>query len=160
MHCLTGVGVSKGRHEPIGTFPIMITTSCLFSRIPLTGSTLLRFRHHKQEPRKTTTMALVYLKSIFFPHKKADYSGERQGLLDVERQSSITSGSSNRTYHDKASHSRGSSLFRCRINPRIISDATIGLSDGLTVPFALTAGLSAIGSTRLVIYAGFVCSAW
>lgn len=41
-----------------------------------------------------------------------------------------------------------------RINPRIISDATIGLSDGLTVPFALTAGLSALGDTRLVIYGG------
>jgi VIT1/CCC1 family predicted Fe2+/Mn2+ transporter len=40
------------------------------------------------------------------------------------------------------------------VNPRIVSDATIGLSDGLTVPFALTAGLSALGDTRLVIYAG------
>ncbi|KAL1297863.1 hypothetical protein AAFC00_006387 [Neodothiora populina] len=35
-----------------------------------------------------------------------------------------------------------------------MSDATIGLSDGLTVPFALTAGLSALGDTRLVVYAG------
>lgn len=42
-----------------------------------------------------------------------------------------------------------------RINPRIISDATIGLSDGLTVPFALTAGLSALGDTKVVIYGGF-----
>lgn len=41
-----------------------------------------------------------------------------------------------------------------RINPRLISDATIGLSDGLTVPFALTAGLSALGDARVVIYAG------
>ena len=41
-----------------------------------------------------------------------------------------------------------------KINPRTISDATIGLSDGLTVPFALTAGLSALGDTKLVIYAG------
>ena len=40
------------------------------------------------------------------------------------------------------------------ISPRLISDATIGLSDGLTVPFALTAGLSALGDTRLVIYGG------
>ncbi|KAK4900354.1 Protein ccc1 [Elasticomyces elasticus] len=41
-----------------------------------------------------------------------------------------------------------------RMNPRIISDATIGLSDGLTVPFALTAGLSALGDTNVVIYGG------
>ncbi|KAK4637125.1 Vacuolar iron transporter cccA [Fulvia fulva] len=104
-------------------------------------------------------MALVYLKSIILPSQKPLQVGERQRLLDVEqqpeRQSSVDSGSSNRGYDDKASHSRGNSLLHCRINPRIISDATIGLSDGLTVPFALTAGLSAIGSTRLVIYAGF-----
>jgi hypothetical protein len=42
-----------------------------------------------------------------------------------------------------------------RIDARVISDATIGLSDGLTVPFALTAGLSALGNTKFVIYGGF-----
>ena len=42
-----------------------------------------------------------------------------------------------------------------RIDARVISDATIGLSDGLTVPFALTAGLSALGNTKVVIYGGF-----
>lgn len=41
-----------------------------------------------------------------------------------------------------------------RITARVISDATIGLSDGLTVPFALTAGLSALGNTRVVIFGG------
>ncbi len=41
-----------------------------------------------------------------------------------------------------------------KVDARIISDATIGLSDGLTVPFALTAGLSALGNTRVVIYGG------
>lgn len=40
------------------------------------------------------------------------------------------------------------------VNPRIIGDATIGLSDGLTVPFALTAGLSALGDTSVVLYGG------
>ena len=46
-----------------------------------------------------------------------------------------------------------SSTPRFKIDPRIISDAIIGLSDGLTVPFALTAGLSTLG-TRTVIFAG------
>ncbi|KAK0628940.1 VIT family-domain-containing protein [Bombardia bombarda] len=41
-----------------------------------------------------------------------------------------------------------------RLDARVISDATIGLSDGLTVPFALTAGLSALGDTRIVIFGG------
>ena len=40
------------------------------------------------------------------------------------------------------------------ITPRILSDFTIGLSDGLTVPFALTAGLSALGNGRIVVAAG------
>ncbi len=43
---------------------------------------------------------------------------------------------------------------RFRIDARVISDAIIGLSDGLTVPFALTAGLSALGSKNVVIYGG------
>lgn len=37
---------------------------------------------------------------------------------------------------------------------RILSDFTLGFSDGLTVPFALTAGLSSLGSSNTVIYAG------
>lgn len=43
---------------------------------------------------------------------------------------------------------------RTGIDARVVSDAIIGLSDGLTVPFALTAGLSALGDTRVVIYGG------
>lgn len=41
------------------------------------------------------------------------------------------------------------------IDPRLMSDLIIGLSDGLTVPFALTAGLSSLGDSRLVITGGF-----
>ena len=40
------------------------------------------------------------------------------------------------------------------VDPRIMSDLIIGLSDGLTVPFALTAGLSSLGDTSLVITGG------
>ncbi|KAK5013300.1 Protein ccc1 [Cryomyces antarcticus] len=36
----------------------------------------------------------------------------------------------------------------------IVRDVIIGFSDGLTVPFALTAGLSSLGSARLVILGG------
>ena len=36
----------------------------------------------------------------------------------------------------------------------MVVDSIIGLSDGLTVPFALTAGLSSIGSSRLVVTGG------
>ncbi|KLU92140.1 vacuolar iron transporter Ccc1 [Magnaporthiopsis poae ATCC 64411] len=52
--------------------------------------------------------------------------------------------------------SQASTLGSCcsGTSARFISDATIGLSDGLTVPFALTAGLSALSDTRIVIYGG------
>lgn len=40
------------------------------------------------------------------------------------------------------------------IDPDIVRDVIIGLSDGLTVPFALTAGLSGVGSSRIVVLAG------
>ncbi|KAL1845381.1 hypothetical protein VTK73DRAFT_596 [Phialemonium thermophilum] len=41
-------------------------------------------------------------------------------------------------------------LFRTRF----LADFTLGFADGLTVPFALTAGLSSLGHTDTVIYAG------
>ena len=41
-----------------------------------------------------------------------------------------------------------------RISPETISDACLGLSDGLTVPFALVAGLSTTGSIRTVLLGG------
>jgi VIT1/CCC1 family predicted Fe2+/Mn2+ transporter len=36
----------------------------------------------------------------------------------------------------------------------IFRDVIIGFADGLTVPFALTAGLSSLGSSRLVVIGG------
>ncbi|CAH6719140.1 protein Ccc1p [[Candida] jaroonii] len=44
--------------------------------------------------------------------------------------------------------------FFNKFDPRVMSDVIIGLSDGLTVPFALTAGLSSLGDTKLVITGG------
>lgn len=46
----------------------------------------------------------------------------------------------------------------CRCLHRVADDveySVIGLSDGLTVPFALTAGLSSLGESKLVILGGF-----
>ncbi|KAF9515020.1 hypothetical protein BS47DRAFT_1381693 [Hydnum rufescens UP504] len=43
---------------------------------------------------------------------------------------------------------------RTLIDPDIVRDVIIGLSDGLTVPFALTAGLSSIGNSRIVVVGG------
>jgi len=43
---------------------------------------------------------------------------------------------------------------RTLFNPDVVRDVVIGLSDGLTVPFALTAGLSSLGESNLVVLAG------
>ncbi|PWY99877.1 DUF125-domain-containing protein [Testicularia cyperi] len=43
---------------------------------------------------------------------------------------------------------------RTLIDPDFARDCIVGLSDGLTVPFALTAGLSSVGSSKLVVLAG------
>jgi VIT1/CCC1 family predicted Fe2+/Mn2+ transporter len=51
-----------------------------------------------------------------------------------------------------SSYSRG--FFRLPTLPRFLADFTLGFADGLTVPFALTAGLSSLGRTDTVIYAG------
>lgn len=42
----------------------------------------------------------------------------------------------------------------------MVRDVIIGFSDGLTVPFALTAGLSSLGDTKIVIIGGLaeLCS--
>lgn len=40
------------------------------------------------------------------------------------------------------------------VDARVVSDAIIGLSDGMTVPFALTAGLSTLEDTRVVVFGG------
>lgn len=53
---------------------------------------------------------------------------------------------------DSSEESEGG--FLQKFDPRVMSDIIIGLSDGLTVPFALTAGLSSLGSSKLVITGG------
>jgi len=61
--------------------------------------------------------------------------------LDSEKMSAPTPATSTHKEH----HSTHSDLVR---------DFIIGFADGLTVPFALTAGLSSLGSSRLVILGG------
>lgn len=51
---------------------------------------------------------------------------------------------------EASSEEEGAANFRAHL----ISNFTIGFSDGLTVPFAVTAGLSALGKPRVVIFGG------
>ncbi|KAK7205690.1 protein CCC1 [Myxozyma melibiosi] len=74
--------------------------------------------------------------------------GSASTLIDAEAASSSSSSIT-------AASSLSSSSTRSHwFSPRLISDAVIGLSDGLTVPFALTAGLSSLGNTKIVVTGG------
>ncbi|KAL5000473.1 VIT family-domain-containing protein [Aspergillus recurvatus] len=125
-------------------------------------------------------MALLFIKQKLFPERrtKLSQSSYRKPLLSTDEHDddsdTITNGNGNmdhdvesqrsRTYHTFRDpspsssnydvESTGSSTTRSRIDPRIVSDAILGLSDGLTVPFALSAGLSALGNTKVVVLGG------
>ena len=71
----------------------------------------------------------------------------RDGSDDVE----LEAGSHKTRKNGRAETERKSAKI---IDGRTVSDAIIGLSDGLTVPFALTAGLSALGDTKVVVFGG------
>jgi VIT1/CCC1 family predicted Fe2+/Mn2+ transporter len=100
-------------------------------------------------------MVLVCLKNLLFPTPRI---GEREPLLDPESQQqrghAAASTQAANSFNDKNAQPERRPWIRCRLSARLVNDATIGLSDGLTVPFALTAGLSALGTTKLVLYAG------
>jgi hypothetical protein len=131
-------------------------------------------QNQAQGPRRSAIQyfSLLGLKNLFFERTltptgqyatKPDPSrtpllGNKQGENDTGDETSSTAGSvsdlESQTTIGEARQEKGSSRG-WRIDARIISDATIGLSDGLTVPFALTAGLSALGNTNIVIWGGF-----
>ncbi|XXH05259.1 hypothetical protein Hte_011684 [Hypoxylon texense] len=54
-------------------------------------------------------------------------------------------------HHYRMDHPRDAAQSRLS---QFLSHFTLGFADGLTVPFALTAGLSSLGHTKTVIYAG------
>ncbi|CEP62008.1 Ccc1p LALA0_S04e05622g [Lachancea lanzarotensis] len=81
------------------------------------------------------------------------HSHSRTGDADRSYNSASTSDEERGNLEDKRQERRGG-LFGS-IDPRLMSDLIIGLSDGLTVPFALTAGLSSLGDSKLVITGGF-----
>ncbi|RAL10913.1 VIT1/CCC1 transporter family protein [Aspergillus homomorphus CBS 101889] len=82
-------------------------------------------------------------------HQQHDLEKEYPLSLRHESDSESTAGSSSSVCREGV-EKKESKL----IDGRIVSDAIIGLSDGMTVPFALTAGLSALGDTRVVVFGG------
>ncbi|KAE8317876.1 VIT family-domain-containing protein [Aspergillus transmontanensis] len=108
-------------------------------------------------------MALLFLKQKLFPGQDKRSAGKLGKPLLAPDDSTLHSDQddieSQRSYStfrpsSPTSDSGSASSSRSRINPRIVSDAILGLSDGLTVPFALSAGLSAFGNTKVVVLGG------
>jgi hypothetical protein len=140
---------------------------------------IVRRRRPDPKPHPIRAMSFVGLKNLFFrttitpvPRTKSKFAGpydwsngSNQPLLrqgDHSNQSMtevpVSTDSENGDIESQSVDSKNEKANQkkgFRIDARIISDATIGLSDGLTVPFALTAGLSALGNTKVVIYGGF-----
>lgn len=100
-------------------------------------------------PPILANMSFAFLKTVFSQRytrlsvKNAAEVQEKQ--FDLESSSDISDSSTLRPNNKYPAF---------RPDSRVVSDAIIGLSDGLTVPFALTAGLSALGDTKVVIYGG------
>ncbi|KAJ5297698.1 hypothetical protein PENANT_c005G07266 [Penicillium antarcticum] len=113
-------------------------------------------------------MAFLFIKQKLFPTKESDKlpAGKQRLLARLDDDQTIRGDSdqdlesqscrSYNTFGNTSQHESATSgsSTRSRINPRIVSDAILGLSDGLTVPFALSAGLSALGNTKVVVLGG------
>jgi VIT1/CCC1 family predicted Fe2+/Mn2+ transporter len=100
-------------------------------------------------------MSLAFFKSLLFPRSfRTHYSpvSQHNSHSSLERGTSQDFDSPYSQANEKAA--TGLHTSTTKVSPRTIADATIGLSDGLTVPFALTAGLSTLGDTNVVIYGG------
>lgn len=95
-------------------------------------------------------------------HERSQFSSEslpptmasRSTSLDAIESGRLDGNDDSSIFDEKCDKKDSKHSTPMLVNPRIISDATIGLSDGLTVPFALTAGLSALGDTSVVLYGG------
>lgn len=77
--------------------------------------------------------------------------GQDRASLRANEERAIGNAKQNVENSDDETENTG---FFNKFDPRVMSDIIIGLSDGLTVPFALTAGLSSLGDTKLVITGG------
>ncbi|PLB53034.1 vacuolar iron transporter Ccc1 [Aspergillus steynii IBT 23096] len=93
--------------------------------------------------------SLKGLLSSYSPISEYSPDLEKEYQLPLQHDSSDVESSSGQS-KSSLSEKKESRFF----DGRTVSDAIIGLSDGMTVPFALTAGLSALGDTKVVVFGG------
>jgi hypothetical protein len=107
-------------------------------------------KNRQIEISKTINMSFNTITSIFRNDDSVSYTP----LPTFSTQTSEKEPSSPPSESSSQFSSAYSTSSRGQIDPRTVSDVTLGLSDGLTVPFALTAGLAALGDTKIVVFAG------
>ncbi|KAL8932648.1 MAG: hypothetical protein Q9216_006743 [Gyalolechia sp. 2 TL-2023] len=144
---------------------LILLKNLLWSRRPVTSS--------RRTDTTSSRSVLPPISNVTIPplpfENKPEESWVSTSTIDLEAQTPSDGNSSTSTDPPKGK-SRGPSPCSSKITAfirrkciavknfrptaRMISDAIIGLSDGMTVPFALTAGLSSFGDTRIVQLGG------
>lgn len=120
------------------------------------------FNYHSSSPKypqtSPRTMSLASLKNVLVSYsplqgRSSDSSSdlEKEHRLPLHRGSDLEAAEEHGHDDGLGGHKKEPSRI---IDGRTVSDAIIGLSDGMTVPFALTAGLSALGDTKVVVFGG------
>lgn len=114
----------------------------------------------KYRVRHKSDMSLTWVTKLF----KEQSSKSTRDMLPIPQESekprpssdleSLASTDASTLLEERAGSALTKESSSAAAAARVVSDAIIGLSDGLTVPFALTAGLSTLGDTRVVIFAG------
>lgn len=117
------------------------------SQLPFKGYCKVSF--HSIPPISPMSISsLTGLMSSYMPLSDRSPSSEDEKDVRSQLRPDVEAGNNTNSQNDSE---RKSSRF---IDGRTVSDAIIGLSDGMTVPFALTAGLSALGDTKIVVFGG------
>jgi len=137
-------------------FPEFFVSNLTFAKQPKASTKKKPNRHSSQLSRTMSTADVPH--ALLHTPAAAEEELDSLDSLDLEKESmirqmssdSLSTSSSTLGRPDGEAAGRKSFTF----DARFISDAIIGLSDGLTVPFALTAGLSALGDSKVVIFGG------
>lgn len=121
----------------------------------LTGSSS-KSRYHNSPPLLPTAQdfATDFTTTSAAPRKDYGTNGGCEPQSEACRHPSCPRRQVSRNTSSLKPGEEGGQLSKPLFDPRVLSDLTIGLSDGLTVPFALTAGLSAFNDTKVVLYGG------
>lgn len=129
----------------------LIVNTLSFSEVTLDGKSI----SHSQSTQENNSPSQTYLsasplverhshsvlQSILTGHEKTQ-TGVRPALCKYD------------AHEEGEEGEEEEESLRTLIDPDVLRDVIIGLSDGLTVPFGLTAGLSSLGSSKLVVIAG------